>query len=279
MILQVAQGDDESFCRPSSSEQTPPRRRHSDLFESLESLKVDSSPQRKVSPAMSTLQGYYGLKATDKKAASEGCEMAVYWKGGSQYLEDELLAKPFPSSHPPLGHHGKSKSVSNGFLSENGELANGMSVAETRDGDSDRWNEKLVRRRQKSEADFASRTPEMLLKEDNSNGGGFSAITGKGLALRPKSASRTSSGVDAEAGWLNPIPVGLGDSLLADSFVVVRKSSSTPSLQDQDSNTTSSVWQTQKWCLKPEIQTAIARPIFDGLPKPITGRRNKAALD
>ncbi|KAH0644795.1 hypothetical protein KY284_032679 [Solanum tuberosum] len=38
---------------------------------------------------------------------------------------------------------------------------------DTRDNGSDRWFEKLVRRRQKSEIDF-TRTPEMLLKEDDS---------------------------------------------------------------------------------------------------------------
>ncbi|KAL9274071.1 hypothetical protein AKJ16_DCAP21704 [Drosera capensis] len=40
------------------SERTPPRRR-SEILESLHSLRVN--PGRKVSPAMSSLQGYYGL--------------------------------------------------------------------------------------------------------------------------------------------------------------------------------------------------------------------------
>ncbi|PON77743.1 hypothetical protein PanWU01x14_024990 [Parasponia andersonii] len=88
---------------------------------------------------------------------------------------------------------------------------------------------------------------------------------------------------DVETSGLNPIPVGLGDSLLTDGFSGVRKSSSTPSLQDPDTNGSVSIRSTSKWSLKPDIQgfstAAIAKPMFDGLPKPITGRRSKAALD
>ncbi|MCD7458776.1 hypothetical protein HAX54_039155, partial [Datura stramonium] len=95
-------------------------------------------------------------------------------------------------------------------------------------------------------------------------------VTGKGLALRPKSASRTVSGADAEASSISPIPIGLGDSFVNDSTSLVRKSSSTSNLQDSDGSTLSSLWN-----LKPDFQ-AISTA---GLPKPITGRRNKAALD
>ncbi|GFZ10863.1 peptidoglycan-binding LysM domain-containing protein [Actinidia rufa] len=272
---------------PSSSEGTPPHRRYSDLFESFQSLKLNSSSQQRVSPAMSKLQGYYGLKTTDQKPASEGFEMAVYRKGGSHYLEDGPFAQSSHLSNPPLSHHRKSRSIANGFLPENSVLIDDMGVTEAREIESDIWNEKLIRRRQKSEADFSSRTtPEMLLKEDNSSGGGFSTITGKGLALRLKAASRTASGVDADANLVNPvIPLSFGDSLVADGINGVRKSSSTSSLQDQESNgISSSIWPTSKWSLKPDLQALstaaiITRPIFDGLPKPITGRRNKAALD
>lgn len=263
--------------RPSSSEQTSSSRRHSDIFDSFQSLKLKSTPQPKVSPAMSSLQGYYGLKLPDQKAASEGFEMAVYRKGGSHYLEDGPFYKSTPLSNPPLSLQRKSKSVANGFMSANGVATNHLSTKDTRDNVSDRWFEKLVRRSEKSETDF-TRTPEFLLKEDNSNSGWFSAVAGKGLALRPKSANRTLSGADAEASSISPSPIGLGDSLLNDSTFFVRKSSSTSNLQDSDSGTLSSLWN-----LKPDFQAistaAITKPIFDGLPKPITGRRNKAALD
>ncbi|KAH0990770.1 hypothetical protein GBA52_002253 [Prunus armeniaca] len=110
---------------------------------------------------------------------------------------------------------------------------------------------------------------------------GFSAFTGQCLALRPKAANRTALGTDVEAGGLNPIPVGLGDSFITDGLSGVRKSSSTSNLQDHDSSSSASIWSTSKWSLKPDLQVfstaAIRKPIFDGLPKP-TGRR-KAALD
>lgn len=256
---------------PSSLEQTQPNRRYSDLFDSLQSLKLKPSPQRKVSPAMSSLQDYYGIKPADQKSASEGFEMAVYRKAGLHDPEDGPFTMSAPLSSQPPSLHGKSKSVANGFMTQNGDLVDHASTQDAKDNGSDSWVEKLVRRRQKSDADFLS-TPERLLKEDNSSGGGFSTIAGKGLALRPKSASRTVSAADGEASLINPIPIGLGDSLIAENLVGVRKSSSTPSLQDSDSSTLASLW--------PTLTTAsITKPIFDGLPKPITGRRNKAALD
>lgn len=234
---------------------------------------------------MSNLQGYYGLKKPDKKPKSEGFEMAVYQNGGSHYLEDGPFAEPFPLTNPPLSHHRKSKSVANGFFSSNIEPGDDAAVTESKAVDSDKWYEKLIWH-QKSEADFTSRTPETLLKGDNSSSGGFSSIRGKGLALRPKAASRTSSGVETEPGLTNNhIPLSLGDSFIADSLNVVRKSSSTSSLQDQEnsSSSSSSIWAPPKWNLKSDLQAlstaAITRPIFDGLPKPMAGRRNKAALD
>ncbi|KAF4346707.1 hypothetical protein G4B88_027830 [Cannabis sativa] len=95
----------------------------------------------------------------------------------------------------------------------------------------------------------------------------------------PKAAGRTMA--TDETGGLNPIPVGLGDSILTEGFTGVRKSSSTPSLQDPDSN--GSIRPPSKWSQKSDNQgfstASLAKPIFDGLPKPITGRRSKAALD
>lgn len=254
---------------PSSSEQTPPSNQYPDLFGSFQSLKLKSSPQPRVSPAMSCLLGYQGPKSADQNVASEGFEMAVYRKGVSHYLEDGPFVKATPHSCQPLGLHRKCKSVAND-MSQNG-------VGSTENG-SDRMFEKLARRRQKSEADFSSRTTEVLLKEDNSSGSGFSAAAGKGLALRPKSASRTISGPDAEASSINSIPMLLYDSLLNDS-ASVRKSSSTSSLQQEsDSSTLSSLWTTSKWNLKPDFQAistaAITKPIFDSLQKPNGSRKS-----
>lgn len=261
-------------CRPSSSEKAPSVRRHSDLFDSFQSLKLDSSPDRKVSPAMSSLQGYYGLRP-DQNPVAEGFEMSVYRKGGSHSVEDGLFGTSSSNSAPPLSNHRKSRTVLD-LASHNGDLNPHLSA---QNGDSGGWLDKLLQRYQKSEA--APRTPEKLLKEDNSNGSAVSAITGQRLALRPKSASRTSSGgVNGDANGHNPSPLVLGDSSVSNSLSGVRKSSSTSSLQETD--TLSSIWPTSRWNLKPDFQAlstaAIARPIFDGLPKP-TIRKNKAALD
>lgn len=253
----------------SNSEQTHARRRNSDLFETFQTLKLNYSPIRTVSPAMSSLQGYYGLKPelnSNNSNPCDGCEMSVYSKGSS--------STPY---NPPLSLNRKSKSLANG-LDENGEQNEDIANAE---GDSDRWGEKLLRRRQKSEADFSSWTPEKILKEDNSSGGGFSATAGKGLALRSKPANRNGSGFDTEAGWLNHVPLSLGDTIVITDSISgggIGKSSSGSSLQDQDSNassSSSSIWSTSKW----SSSAAISKPIFDGLPNPITGRKNKAALD
>ncbi|KZV57878.1 Peptidoglycan-binding LysM domain-containing protein isoform 1 [Dorcoceras hygrometricum] len=265
----------------SSSYQSPSSSGHLDLFGSFQSLKLKSSSERRASPAMSSLQGYYGLRSINQQAATEAFEMAVYRKAGASYLEDGLFLKSSPVVNPPLSLHRKSKSVANGLFSEKGNMINQILQQEAGDSDSDRLTETLARRRQKSEADFTCRTPEMLLKEENSSSA-VSAITGKGLALRPKSASRTVSGVDGEGGGLTSIPLGSGNSLVADSVNGFRKSSSTSSLQDTENGSLSSIWPTSKWSLKPDFQAlstaAITRPIFDGLPLPM-GRKNKTAVD
>ncbi|KAG8382598.1 hypothetical protein BUALT_Bualt05G0094200 [Buddleja alternifolia] len=218
------------LIRPSSSRKTPITRRHSDLFDSFQSL--ESSSERKISPAMSTLQGFYGLKSADQTA---------------HYLEDGPFTKSSSIPNPRLRQYRKSKSISNSLVSQEVEIS---------DSDSS-----------------SNHTPEKLLKEENSSGSAISAITGKGLALRPKSASRNVSG---------GIESDLADSFVMDGVNGVRKSSSTSSLQDSDNGMLLSIWPTSKWSLKPDFQAlstaAITRPIFDGLPKPMS-RRNKAALD
>lgn len=230
---------------------------------------------------MSSLQGYYGLRQADQKAASEGFEMSVYSNGEAHYLEDRALSSSPLSNHHPLSHHRKSKSVANGLMSVNGGLHDPLLSQEAESSSSDQWIRKLLRRRQKSEADFTSRPKEKLLKDESSSSIAISAVTGKGLALRPRSATRTVSGeVDGESGAVNSVPVNSGDSIPTDTANGVRKSSSTSSLQDSENGALSSIWPTSKWSLKTDFQafSSAAIPIFDGLPKP-TSRRNKAALD
>lgn len=222
---------------------------------------------------MSSLQGYYGLAPlNNNKGAAEGTEMAVYKINRAQYLEDKTPSKPSPFSDSRTSRHIRSRSLTNGFLPENGE-PDGVVVADAEDSDVERSNEKSFWRRLKVDVDPASEITELLLKKDSS--GGVSGITGKGLALRPKSVSRATQVADGDSGRINLIP--MAESLAVDNLFGVRRSNSTSNLQDSENGRP-----TSKWNLKPDLQAlstaAITRPIFDGLPKPIAGRR-KAALD
>ncbi|KAL0736317.1 hypothetical protein Bca4012_012527 [Brassica carinata] len=260
---------------------------NNDVFDSFQSLRLKSS-EKKVSPAMYSLQGYYGLKPSNRTVSEGGfLEMGTYKtetshhlssNGGNQYL------RPFPSTNTPLNHHRKSRSLANALFEEvNQSPDNYNNTAQETSSD------KFMRRRQKSEADFSSRTPELLLKEENSSSnGGFLSIAGKGLALRSKASSRTNLSAEFEtASNFNPVPLNLMDAPVSDSFSSVRKSSSASSIQDPEGNNSSngssslSLWPTSKWSLKPDLLTpaAITSSIFDGLPKPLTGRKNKTAMD
>lgn len=184
---------------------------------------------------------------------------------------------------------GSTLTYPNSDLYTSKSLGNGVFIAEKKDepgdGEGEKSSEKSVRRRQKAEADVRPGTPDWLLKDENGSGSSRgSASSGKGLGMRPKSASRAALTTDSDSGWLNAIPIGLGDSVIPETRSGVRKSSSTPALQDQESSSSStSLWPTSRWSLKTDLQAlssvAIRTPIFDGLPKPITGRWSKAALD
>ncbi|KAK5770832.1 hypothetical protein PVK06_046987 [Gossypium arboreum] len=272
-----------TLSRQSSANESPAKNLPVDWLDSFQSLRLKSP--RRVSPAMSSLQGYYGLRPTEKKTMPEGFEMALYRKGEADYLEDGLFLKP-SSSNPLSMLKRKSRSVANGFYDENGEiLVDIMSAGEGKEGEPDnKSNEKLIRRRQKSEADFTAR----LLKEDNTGNAGFPAITAKQLALRSKAGSRMNSvAVDG----FNVAATILGEECMVNGYGEVRKSSSTSCLHDHQENSSnsgsssfSSLWPVaSKWSLKPDLQAlstaGIKRPIFDGFTKPMPARKNKAALD
>ncbi|XP_022137658.1 uncharacterized protein LOC111009048 isoform X2 [Momordica charantia] len=253
------------------------------MLNSLQSLRL-KPPNQKASSAMSTLQKYYGLKSQTLERASEGMEMAVYRTENSNGNDDGLFLRTSVLSMPPPNIHPKNRKYAGSFFPENDSITEHLLLAEPGDGESEKSDEKLVRRRQKTEVDNGIGTPERLLKGENSGGGYFSAASnGKGLAMRPKSVSRSMLLPDTDPVWINSIPVGLGDAIITDGISEVHKSSSTSNLRDQDSNNSASVWPTTKWSLKPDLQAlssvAISKPLFDGLPNPITGRRNKAALD
>lgn len=201
--------------------------------------------------------------------------MAVYRKEDGPFPKQLMT-----TTNPPLNRHRKSKSVANGFFTDNGNLAEAV---ESEKPDSSKWIDNMLRKGQRPDTS-RYKTPEILLKEDpSSNNGGFSAIKSKGLALRSKATSRTCLVAEDELNTTNSTSASSGtNTITTNHHSGVRKSLSTPSLQDQES-CTSSMWLSSKWNLKTDLQAlsavAIARPIFDGLPKPITGRKNKAALD
>ncbi|CAG7891340.1 unnamed protein product [Brassica rapa] len=241
----------------SCHELEPQNDTNSDAFDSFQSLRLKSSKKK----------GYYGLKPPIRTVSVGGSlEMGTYKKesnGDSQYL------RPFPSTNTPLNHHRKSRSLVNALLEEFNQSSQEPS------------SNKFMRRRQKSEADFTSRTPELMLKEENtssSNGGFLSSVGGKGLALRSKASSRTSlSSAESETCSFNPVPMNLMDAPVSDSFASVRKSSSASSLQDPDGNSNNGSSSLSLWSTS--TPAAITSSIFDGLPKPLTGRRNKTAMD
>ncbi|KAK4775090.1 hypothetical protein SAY86_010025 [Trapa natans] len=240
----------------SSYERTPPQHVHANLFDSFRSLRLKSSQQKeKASPAMSSLQGYYGLSAKDCVTQPHVTEMAGWEEGGPLYLENGL----FPRTNLPLSRNRKSRSLIMDFINEKGDPTDQSTGAEESSG---RWVENPIRRRQKSESNFTAMIPERVLKGDTHTttgaSGVSSAMAAKGLALRPNKTNMSQ--------------MALGDvaqcTTSSSSLTNVRKSSSTPSLQDQDAASLPYIW-----------PSSIAKPIFDGLPKPQANRRNKKALD
>ncbi|KAJ9549348.1 hypothetical protein OSB04_021891 [Centaurea solstitialis] len=137
--------------------------------------------------------------------------------------------------------------------------------------------------------------PEMLLKHDNNNNNTnngiiLSASAGKGLALRQKAANRTT--IESEAGSSNVFAVSSRDSSIVQAFSGVRKSSSAPSFQQSETDNNNGnnnnasgpssllFWPMSILNFKADLQAlSTTTPIFDGLPKPMSGRKSKAARD
>ncbi|OIW15670.1 hypothetical protein TanjilG_09608 [Lupinus angustifolius] len=265
------QGDD-SFGRRSLP------RSKAGMKEPLQSSRP-KAPKPELSPAMTILQKYYGLRSSKFTDTFEGTEMAAYTSASSDHSSDEWLPKASPISDFPSDHYPKSTNLVYDLLTGNNEVSEDVPLSEIGDVGSEKSDEKSVRRRQKAEVDGGDGSPERILKEGNSSGGsnGFSS-TGKPLSGRTKSASRAVLFPESESGWLDSIAVGLGESILTNGFSGVRKSSSAMSLRDQERNNSATVWP-PRWSLKPDLQAAIGKPIFDGLPIPTTSRRGKTALD
>lgn len=230
---------------------------------------------------MASLQSYYGTNSSNPRGRNEETELAVYRSSSGDELRDEWLPKASPISEMPSNQNHKTRNLEYDLLT--GDSRPTQYLAEIEDVGGDKSDEKSVRRRQKAEADNGSDSPDRLLKLESSGGSGTISSAGKGFATRPKSASRTVLFPETESGWLDSIPMGLGESIITDVLSGVRKSLSASNLKDQEKSNSATVWPTGIWNLKPDLQAlssaAIANPIFNGLPIPISGRRNKAARD
>ncbi|XP_076895016.1 uncharacterized protein LOC143547490 [Bidens hawaiensis] len=227
----------------SSQTTPPPNRRYTDSFSPIKPLKFSSSPQGNISSSITSLRDYYGLPSNDQKRVGEGFEM----------------------TNTPLGLHRKSKSEANGFSK--------ISKTDNAAAGADKSIEKLVRRR-KSEVDLNNRTSEDF------------------AALQPKMLNHTIT--EPEPGASNMIPLGSKDSSVVQGLSGVRKSSSAPTILPSESNSnnysnsntslvTSSIWPVSWLNFTADLQAmsiaAIASPLFDGLPKPTSGQKNKTARD
>ncbi|RWV95566.1 hypothetical protein GW17_00041801 [Ensete ventricosum] len=240
------------------------RRPQRDVLDSPQPLQSKSQQHREISSAMGSLRRYYGLPQHERSLTAEGTEMTIYKTGGALNSKDEPLPKVSPASN---SQPRRLKGSINSFLKEEGELMQELLVSrsgDSSDGENSK-TDKSVRRRQKADADPFD-VSEVVVKDESKSllGRMLRGITPKQLLVSytdTESARQSTSSLE--------------ESLVANGFVAVRKSSSTPSLQESEND---SVWtsSSSKWTLKPDTVT---RPIFHGLSKQINVWRSKAALD
>ncbi|KAH9323693.1 hypothetical protein KI387_018332 [Taxus chinensis] len=271
------------------------------------------SEKKPVSVAMSLLRGYYGLSPRQRKG-NEGTEMTVYKADNNLCMEGEPSTPPQTYSNGESKDVTKIfKTSYNGdllmkaeedFTGENSTRTNGFLTAghfaDAGFDEIEKTNESLVRRRSKVEGmDYLSGSTDNLLKQE----AGLSGRGGKGWSLRPKSGSKLSLASDATGATDHPFTVSdphMADALLVgvsglkgfgdspgngktdqDLMSKVRRSSSTSSLQD--SGKVSPLRSTSRWAAKGDNQgvltSAVSKPLFEAIPRPLNGRWNKAALD
>ncbi|XP_009398284.2 uncharacterized protein LOC103982918 [Musa acuminata AAA Group] len=234
-----------------------------DVLDSPQPLKSKSQQHREISSAMCSLRRYYDLPQHERSPTAEGTEMTLYKTGGALNSKDEPLPKVSPASN---SQPRRSRGFINSFLSEEGDLMQELLVSrsgDSSDGENSK-TDKPVRRRQRADVDPFG-ISEAVVKDESQSllGRMVRGLTPKQLLVSyndTESARQSTSSLE--------------ESLVANGFLAVRKSSSTPSLQESEND---SVWtSSSKWTSKPDIVT---RPIFYGLSKQISVWRSKAALD
>lgn len=248
-----------SLYRKSNCEQNSTQFMSYNLFDSFQSLRIKSSTLN------TPLQAHHANIPSI-------CEMTAYRKGELDRLRaDPMLAS---STKPHRSHHRKSRSFANGFPFENVEFTD-IVTAPNGVTDSIKGGEKLVRRRQKSMADFS--------KAYTSNGECLS-MTRRSLDVRLKGAARmNASNGGTEVGKMTPILMDdVGDSFMGNEMSGGKRSSSTCNLLDAEKVNSSSMWSTSSWSLKTDLQAlssaVVTKAIFEGLPK-ATATKFKASMD
>nr|CAB3469122.1 unnamed protein product [Digitaria exilis] len=219
--------------------------------EATGSLDSSKSGQQGPSPAMSTLQRYYGISSQKENTMDCSTEMSVYHKSSFQSSLGETLL----SSSAALDRSWEFEEQVNGFSSANGAHGNRSN------GVSKPKQDASMRRRQKLEAESNSTNA-----QDDFLADPIKAI--KSLLPRPISSIR----VNMDTG--GPDSSQNSNISFLSGFKYVRKSPSIPSLSDAENGASS--WSGSKWTFNHESFT---RPLLDGLPKPVSARRMKTALD
>ncbi|XP_042443197.1 uncharacterized protein LOC122028233 [Zingiber officinale] len=186
-------------------------RRHSDVQELIEAFNLSNAPC-KVSPAMTRLQGYYGLSPVKRRP------------GNAERIFCKTDDEGSPSFGTPPSRHRKSRSLMHEFSTGSGEGNTNVEGAENGEADLS------VRRRQRCDVRPSFLCPEVLLKEEGNSG--FPGRIGKCITPRAKAA--------------------INDSAKTEEHFYVRKSSSTACLLSTDSENSSSMWSGGMWNSKPD---------------------------
>ncbi|XP_030521598.1 uncharacterized protein LOC115734802 [Rhodamnia argentea] len=249
----------------------------------LKTLRIPLPGRHPPSASLPSGAASSGDKSAEKASSSTGhcnsSKSSELFKWTSCIHSKRLKGQESPASDSSS----KFRQKDTGFPAEDGSIVDYASIFDVINAGREGCNTKPTRSCQETETGYPNATPGKLLKKGNSGGNGsFLATRGKDLALRAKSASRTSLTTDAQSNCTNSTRAGAQEDIIANEHPRLGKASSLLSLVQTNS---SSIRQTSKWSLKPDIPlfsaASLTGPILDGLslPTTISGWRSKAALD
>lgn len=179
------------------------------------------------------------------------CEMTAYEKLESNHLGAAVDPMVAFTPNPLLSRHRKSRSFANGFLE--GMIFTDITTTTNGVADSIKGNEKRIRRRQKSMADFSAATENLFNKNYSSSGECFS------MTMRVKAGGRSSNNIANGGGEMGKgthiLMDDVGDSFMGNGMLFGgRRSSSTCNLQEAEKQSSSSMWSASSWSLKTDLQ-------------------------